>query len=106
MRYIRTKDGVYEATDYLEDGCWCLNNGGAYFRKADIIKEADIIEELCDMFILIENADGQKIHSINYTLCDDLRNNKDNEGIYGAIWTDKGLIYVAKMNENGELELI
>jgi hypothetical protein len=25
---------------------------------------------------------------------------------YGAIWTPKGLIYVAKMNENGELELI
>lgn len=26
--------------------------------------------------------------------------------IYGAIWTDKGLIYVAKMNEKGEFELL
>ena len=26
--------------------------------------------------------------------------------IYGAIWTDKGLIYVAKMNKKGELELL
>ena len=26
--------------------------------------------------------------------------------IYGAIWTDKGLIYVAKMNDKGELELL
>jgi len=26
--------------------------------------------------------------------------------IYGAIWTDKGLIYVAKMNDKGEFELI
>ena len=26
--------------------------------------------------------------------------------IYGAIWTDKGLIYVAKMNDKGDLELI
>ena len=26
--------------------------------------------------------------------------------IYGAIWTDKGLIYVAKMNDKGELCLI
>ena len=25
---------------------------------------------------------------------------------YGAIWTDKGLIYVAKLNEKGEWELI
>ena len=27
-------------------------------------------------------------------------------GVYGAIWTSKGLIYVAKMNDKGELELI
>ena len=26
--------------------------------------------------------------------------------VYGAIWTDKGLIYVAKMNEKRELELL
>lgn len=26
--------------------------------------------------------------------------------VYGAIWTDKGLIYVAKMNDKGELELL
>lgn len=26
--------------------------------------------------------------------------------VYGAIWTDKGLIYVAKMNNKGELELL
>ena len=29
---------------------------------------------------------------------------KDTE--YGAIWTDKGLIYVAKINEKRELELL
>lgn len=26
--------------------------------------------------------------------------------VYGAIWTDKGLIYIAKMNDKGELELL
>lgn len=26
--------------------------------------------------------------------------------VYGAIWTEKGLIYIAKMNEKGELELL
>lgn len=26
--------------------------------------------------------------------------------LYGAIWTNKGLIYVAKMNDKGELELL
>ena len=114
--YVRTKDGVYEVVGFDEE---CIipsplikvkNNYGeekiTHCCKDDIIAQSENLEELCDMFILIENADGQKIHSINYTLCDDLRNNKDNEGIYGAIWTDKGLIYVAKMNENGEFELI
>ena len=28
------------------------------------------------------------------------------DNVYGAIWTDKGLIYVAKMNDKGELELL
>ena len=31
---------------------------------------------------------------------------KNGGTIKGAIWTDKGLIYVAKMNDKGELELI
>jgi hypothetical protein len=26
--------------------------------------------------------------------------------IYGAVWTDEGLIYVAQMNKKGELELL
>ena len=26
--------------------------------------------------------------------------------VYGAIWTDKGLVYVIKMNEKGEFELL
>ena len=103
MRYIRTKDGVYEATDYLEDGCWCLNNGGAYFRKADIIKEADIIEELCDCYVLeFDNGNRVVIDADEY--CNYEKHVRKN--CYGAIWTNKGLIYVAKMNENGEFELI
>ena len=114
MRYIRTKDGVYEATDYLEDGCWCLNNGGAYFRKADIIKEADIIEELCDEFTYEYDKNSKHTKcwkdtntGIWYDYDVDFKlNKKEISTIKGAIWTDKGLIYVAKMNENGEFELI
>lgn len=72
----------------------------------EVLKEADTIEELCDMFITLEKLDGKRWHSINFTLCDDLRKDRDNEGVYGAIWTDKGLIYVAKMNSDGKLVLI
>ena len=31
---------------------------------------------------------------------------KEYKYFYGAIWTEWGLKYVAKMNENGELKLI
>jgi hypothetical protein len=74
-----------------------------YYKNCE---QADTIEELCDMFVVIENVYGKIYHSINYTLCDDLRNDKDNGGVYGAVWTSKGLIYVAKMNDKGELVLI
>lgn len=107
--YIRTKNRIYKVESTLRDNGFVKGyNVGemAFIRKDQVIKQAETIEELCDMFVVIENVYGKIYHSINYTLCDDLRNDKDNEGIYGAIWTDKGLIYVAKMNESGDLELI
>ena len=36
----------------------------------------------------------------------DFEKDKEKVVVYGSIWTDKGLIYVAKMNDKGELELI
>lgn len=113
MKYIRTKDGVYEV-EWNEDGsCWCLNNGGAYFRKEDIIAQADTIEELCDEFVIIERY-GEKryFHRDKKSFIKDYIGDKHIDmvlryyTIYGAIWTDKGLIYVAKMNKDGELRLI
>lgn len=93
MKYIRTKDGnIYDT----------LNCVGKYY----VVDQADTIEELCDEFVIIDEDNepnikqGRDIHhcrriwSINNCL------------IYGAVWTDKGLIYVAKMNEKGDLELI
>ena len=82
-------------------------------------KQSDTIEELCDEFVgLIKDRSSDFIitkviaHSLK-ELKDSLKtefNGKTYYGkfdiIYGAIWTDKGLIYVAKMNENWDLELI
>ena len=67
------------------------------------LEQADTIEELCDEFVvwvgkeckaILPNYENAKMSYYNLT------------EIYGAIWTDKGLIYVAKMNEKGELELL
>ena len=106
-KYIRTENGIYEL-------CW-VNNDEYYstkkgiFHASQILKQSDTIEELCDEFVGVSKV----LSTIDYFIITDrLAIKKPNEiitfsgGIYGAIWTDKGLIYVAKMNDKGEWELL
>ena len=105
--YIRTKDGVYNTIH--------LTSKMLEHYKADIIKRSESLEELCDEFVLIEpRDDGGKKYShrdkesfirdyIGYEHIDIVLSYYT---IYGAIWTDKGLIYVAKMDNDGKLVLI
>lgn len=90
MKYIRTKDGIYS-----EEIEWTSNP-----PKKLALAKSNKIEELCDEFIGIYK--GRHIKSLSK----DLWILKDCESIYGAIWTDEGLIYVAKLNDEGEFELI
>ena len=121
MKYIRTKDGrIIKIFDGDIDNEVCgIKFDTMGFRlqttmqfncivKEDIVKITDTIEELCDEFIVVsDNCKSPIISALpfdelqlyakgrtKYTIC------------YGAIWTDKGLIYVAKMNDKGELELL
>ena len=62
MKYIRTKDGIYEATEI--NGMVVARGDVAYscdiadvhfpivFKEKDIIKQADTIDELCDEFVV------------------------------------------------------
>ena len=104
MTYIRTKEGIYELAnektitefqviDHLHNRA---------FLKSDIIAQADSIEELCDEFVIVNRSIHQTTKALNKIK--EYFNPYDT--FYGAIWTDKGLIYVAKMNSKGELELI
>lgn len=114
MKYIRTKDGVYELNNdvYVE-------NNEAFMRwffdglelepdsLGKVIQEADTIEELCDWFFL----EGTKGNPINYKKFYTAKRAKERmmieQELYGVIHIrGKGLIYVAKMNEKGELELL
>ena len=124
MKYIRTKDGVYEALESFK-----TPEGYFYFsyeqktndalnpivRESvydyDLIKQADNIKELCDDFVVCHSEVNDGLPFI----CpkrDGLLENMFKLWIYykifpyGAIWTDKGLIYVAKLNEKGNWELI
>jgi len=133
--YIRTKDGIYQVTydglcykeaksqtmlmlvehknekgkiEYEEITTHKELSMGKHRFKEHIINQANTIEELCDEIVvellaerkhyLYRNETNVKTAKLAYS---DYANN-----IYGAIWTDKGLIYVAKMNEKGELELL
>lgn len=78
------------------------------------VKSADTIEELCDAFVMFcPNAPRRKIRVYEIIRSISLYSKRDKrwggnmvDKVYGAIWTDKGLIYVAKLNEEGELELL
>ena len=108
MKYIRTKDGIYEnESNGLPKMPERFYVTGIYTGKdfkdnltSDIIAQADTIEELCDCFSYdVETtrdfavARSWKLHSLE-------------REIYGCIKTNKGLKYVAKMNNMGVLELL
>ena len=105
MKYIRTK----EEMDKIHEVAW-INCGYIGFLDtkngcdiSHIYKESDTIEELCDVFIC-QQMIFRKLKDVETYLRS--ANEWCNFAIYGAIWTDKGLIYVAKMNDEGELELL
>ena len=113
MKYIRTENGVYAIDREGENtviGVTPTDNFGVWIHKSDIIAQASTIEELCDEFVLFDksfNTYGvfdKKV--ITYKWLKEHRTIYSNCIIYGAIWTDKGLIYVAKMNDEGKLCLI
>jgi len=104
--YIRTKDGriinfeLKNETEYEDE--FVLYN--ALVSKAgkehfEIERVADTIEDLCDVFVVYDNYD--------FAIFNNLKLARQTKGTcYGAIRTDKGLIYIAKMNEEGVLCLI
>ena len=105
--YIRTKDGIYKV-----EGETCHKK--AYFidryeedviLKKRVIKQSENIEELFDRFVVIDKETKEVMNIVSFLEYAKLwASCKYN--IYGAIWTSKGLIYVAKMDDKGKLVLI
>ena len=67
----------------------------------EYIKYAPTIEELIDTYVIVNKGSvpytERKKWDIILSECDK---------VYGAVGTDKGLIYIAKLNKDGELELL
>lgn len=111
MKYIRTEDKVYDGSLYLREytGWYFHEKSKLYtFEEIDIIKEADTIKELCDGDVLFEDGQLKKVHYYNEGFGFNQYGSKlsTNQVVVLFIATKKGLIYVAKMNERGELELL
>ena len=109
MKYIRTRGKIFKVIEEKESEDFIIIKGmfgECRCPKLNILKQADTIEELCDGFV-IKWSNGTYCKTImdsldqaKYWLKQD-----NNATIYGAIFTDKGIIFVAKPNEKGELEL-
>lgn len=80
-----------------------------YILNSNILAKSDMVEELCDEFV-IENIYCGQVSQARYYDYEVAKQNIDissNDVIYGALRiVGKGLIYVAKMNNKGELVLI
>ena len=124
MIYIRTKNGkVYCFTDihivgdtiigYVNDNDKNALDGGTYLAKENVVAQTNTIEELIDELVIDNPENWAKKPFVTDQNFDTFLNETNarfqkqyNIKTYGAIWTDKGLIYVAKMNDKGELELL
>lgn len=123
MKYIRTKDRIYDINKYygIRTVIKIYDVDESLRLKYENTNEP---QQVGDRFVIIENKD-YKITDNNTAntipeLCDEFVCNEMlvydetemkwlvSQGceVYGAIWTEWGLKYVAKMNLKGELELL
>lgn len=109
MKYIRTKNRIYkvESETYDKQDYYI----GKYYviLKEQIVNKSENPFELIDEFVVIRDTTKitqlVRADDINY-LKELMESDKRIIEVKGAIWTDKGLIFVAKMNSRGDLELI
>ena len=115
--FVRTKDGIYEIVKNIK-GMNVVSKAGfgiSYLDdfKENIINQSDNIEDLLDEYVFeLDHSDYGKPTSHTFYSMEELDYMKRmfkyylNSSCYGAIWTGKGLIYVAKLNEKGEWKLL
>lgn len=122
MKYIRTKDNyggeemIFDTAELIKTKSELMpynTDDGEGIMAEDIIKQADTIEELCDEFVGISKINhkaytGKLDGAYWFKQSNGWLDRVDNyEKIYGAIYTDKGLIYKAELKgvlPNGEID--
>lgn len=125
MRYIKTRDGIYEFRELVGFETYLVaksneDSASLYqIEQKDIINKSDIIEELCDEWVVV-HKDFHDLHNANTHCLQSLRKyyeiNKIEVSIFGAIWVEIKLpdgrsVFELKpvtkpLNDKGELELL
>ena len=110
--YIRTKNSIYEAESILRDNGFVKGyNVGemAFIRKDQVISQSEKLFELIDEFVVIRDSTktNQLVRTDNIGYLQEMmKEDKRIVCVRGAVWTDFGLKYVAKMSDKGKLELL
>lgn len=111
MKYIRTKDAIFKVTSKAGN-IYCVTNQNNDFIIANeraVEKQAGTIEELLDCCIMTDSKRHLPVNHLTYSYYKELAELEKLDKdwvVYGAIWTDKGLQFVARMNSKGEFELL
>lgn len=116
-KYIRTKNNIYE----IEENIMLTSMPPQYQRvdgkgipQTEVIKQGDSIGELCDEFVAWTNGCGNPVviaqtQKDYYTMASVITigiNSGLDCWLKAGIWTEKGLVYVAKLNNQCKLELL
>ena len=107
MKYIRTKDGIYkvESETCHKKGYYIDRYEEDVILKKQVIKQSENLEELCDRFVVMDK-ETKEVMDIVYFLEYAKLWSYCKYNIYGAVWCEWGLKYVAKLDDKGELVLI
>lgn len=107
--YIRTKNRIYKVESETCDKQGYFIGDYDVILKKQVINQSENLFELIDEFVVIRDSTKTnqlvRTDSIGY-LKEMIKEDKRIVEIKGAIWTDWGLKYVAKMTNEGKLELI
>ena len=115
MKYIRTKDGrVIDIHKYWSTKAFEIEPDENYWVNELLVRERinkedckvfDTIDELCDEAVFFDENNKPHYKSQEGNIWY-LGASLFTETLRFGIFTDKGLIYVAKLNEEGEPELL
>lgn len=105
--YIRTKNMIFQVESETCDkqGYYIDRYEEDVILKKRVIKQSENLEELCDRFVVMDKETKEVISIVSFLAYAKLWS-YCKYNIYGAVWCEWGLKYVAKSDDEGKLELI